>query len=485
MNLMGIKLSGASEDPFAADGLLMNDFGFTWGVCELKNDSESVVVKDEDVADQSTRGDVGNQPKVLMVDADSPLLVLKPHILMSDDIFERFKRVLPDFLSAHTRRSPLPRARWKDLCASEPASISALHEMLAKLVEQAFWTVSATLFSATFESTNGRRSGRTTTSVNPVMLEPWMEVEKQKGMSPRKGKELMRSRAARRDQKSLQRAYSSCAVVLKSCKADSGESNGSARSRSSTPTLPTEVCAFNPTLDHSCTTFELGQLSAPHPFDANSAAFDQTRVVTAAAPLAAKFFEGSTDVAAIDSHSLQLNLKLCEAALTDEDLFVENCIPVSAIGDNDGTSVEAGNSISENCGSVDDEPIGLGTINMKILEDLALPDDERFSGRFRRKSTPGHPTWQPPQLVCYIWNQTSQMSFDACDDTESHSPSWSNIVSPQSVSTWTPSASRSRGYWETPHEYIGATGVSSAVVRNTFIDIEEGSSLASPRLLTP
>merc|ERR1719465_327706 len=130
----------------------MNAFEFTWQFCEPKNNPELVLVKDGEMslllvnreeaeADDRPIKEHLVQPRIMMVDSDAPLLVLKPNVLMSDDFFERFKYALPDFLSTQTKRMPLPRARWKDLWASEPASIIALHEMLAKLVEQALWAM--------------------------------------------------------------------------------------------------------------------------------------------------------------------------------------------------------------------------------------------------------------------------------------------------------------------------------------------------------
>lgn len=136
-----------------------------------------------------------------------------------------------------------------------------------------------------------------------------------------------------------------------------------------------------------------------------------------------------------------------------------------------------------------EESIGLGTFNVGILDDCCSPKvpcpDGRFVGCFDRSDAAGSSTWQPPQVVCYIWNHACQASRDSVDDRENHSPS-SKTVSPLSVS---PSPCRPcRGQWELPPEdAFREAGAVSAVVRKTFIDIDEGPSGSSQhsRSLSP
>lgn len=80
--------------------------------------------------------------------------------------------------------------------------------------------------------------------------------------------------------------------------------------------------------------------------------------------------------------------------------------------------------------------------------------------------TAPHLSWQPPQLVCYIWNQTSQMDVDDCD---CQSECGSLVGTP---------ATPDRGQWLPAGGCTSPTGL-SAVVRNTFLDL--GKPLLSVR----
>jgi len=429
MNHMGIKLCGTSENPFGNDKLLMNAFEFTWQFCEPKNNPELVVVKDGEMslllvnreeaeADDRPIKEHLVQPKIMMVDSDAPLLVLKPNVLMSDDFFERFKYALPDFLSTHTKRMPLPRARWKDLWASEPASITALHEMLAKLVEQALWAMGTHLSFLSPEPAAKK------CSADPVVLEPWMEDEKPQVVESKKNRKSMRSRAAREERKLFQQDK----------KNEEVETSSAAFSKEAELGGLWELPA--------------GNVSAVKPNIASH--------------------EGHN--AAVSS-SLPSAQKECDVVVSE----VSTTMDVS-------TTVE----VSELPSLVidDEESIGLGTFHVGIPDDGCSPKvpcpDRGFVGCFDRNDAAGSFTWQPPQLVCYIWNYACQVSCDSVDDSGNHSPS-RKTVSPPPLSV-SPSPSRlCRGQWELPPEdALRDAGAVSAVVRKTFIDIDEGPSV-SPR----
>merc|ERR1712039_234739 len=80
---------------------------------------------------------------VVLVDPKlSPVLVMKEEFLQRTDFIECVRRVLPDFLTSQSHRTPIARARWKELWATEPTSVAALEQQLAKLIEQAFWAMS-------------------------------------------------------------------------------------------------------------------------------------------------------------------------------------------------------------------------------------------------------------------------------------------------------------------------------------------------------
>jgi hypothetical protein len=140
------------EDAFETSVLLKHAFEFTWGIGRLIKDPTVTVLS----------------PMV------SPVMIMKVDFLQDPErLLAQAKDVLPDFLSPKVPRALLPRARWKELWASEPASISALEQQLAKLVEQAFWAMAA-------DPPSSSLSGDSATIDADVQLEPWMAEHDEK-----------------------------------------------------------------------------------------------------------------------------------------------------------------------------------------------------------------------------------------------------------------------------------------------------------------
>lgn len=125
-------------------------------------------------------------------------------------------------------------------------------------------------------------------------------------------------------------------------------------------------------------------------------------------------------------------------------------------------------------------------------------------------SSPGaghhYHNWHPRQLVCYIWNQTSQLGASAPDEPEdtpvSRSGHQVSLGQPLSPTRPTDSSAASRGGWCRPDRSQLSTTDSSrfssgttprhfkAFVKNTFIDIEDAtdcptSNTRSARSLSP
>jgi len=151
MNSLGIKLTAAA-DPFAESSLFTTAFEFTWQIA------------------RSARN-----PRVILVDPMSmPVLVMKTALLDSDLIFREMSKVLPDFLSDRSSRLPLPKARWKDLWVSEPASVVAMEQQLVKLVEQVLWFMGTDPGYEAATTSWTAEEDRCTGS-DTVPFEPWME----------------------------------------------------------------------------------------------------------------------------------------------------------------------------------------------------------------------------------------------------------------------------------------------------------------------
>mmetsp|Transcript_86654 Transcript_86654/g.223193 ORF Transcript_86654/g.223193 Transcript_86654/m.223193 type:complete len:447 (+) Transcript_86654:99-1439(+) len=118
MSHLGLHI-GESPDPFASSTLFTTAFEFTWHIGRSKS----------------------NPSTVLVDPASMPVMAMKLTFLQSVDFFQDLQCVLPDFLSSRSGRVPLPRARWKEIWAIEPSSVSGMEQSLVKLVEQALWTM--------------------------------------------------------------------------------------------------------------------------------------------------------------------------------------------------------------------------------------------------------------------------------------------------------------------------------------------------------
>lgn len=121
MSTLGMNMAGSSADPFATSTIFTQAFEFTWPA------SRSM-----------------QNPHLVMLEAGSlPIMAMKLDFAARPQIFEDFKALLPDLFSERSKRTPIPRARWKDLWSSEPSSVSDMERQIVKLVEQAFWTMGA------------------------------------------------------------------------------------------------------------------------------------------------------------------------------------------------------------------------------------------------------------------------------------------------------------------------------------------------------
>lgn len=170
MSHLGLQL-GDDADPFASSTLFTTAFEFTWNISRSRNN-----------------------PAVCLVDpASMPVMAMKLPFLQSVDFFADLQCVLPDFLSLRSGRVPLPRARWKEIWAVEPSSVSGMEQSLVRLVEQALWNMMSkpACNLAIAEAPAPEQQAE-------VPLEAWMiEDERPKGASKKKKLQKQRQRPPR------------------------------------------------------------------------------------------------------------------------------------------------------------------------------------------------------------------------------------------------------------------------------------------------
>eukprot|EP00442_Polarella_glacialis_P059165 CAMPEP_0115143496 /NCGR_PEP_ID=MMETSP0227-20121206/60814_1 /TAXON_ID=89957 /ORGANISM="Polarella glacialis, Strain CCMP 1383" /LENGTH=450 /DNA_ID=CAMNT_0002552353 /DNA_START=117 /DNA_END=1469 /DNA_ORIENTATION=+ len=118
MSSLGIPLSGSS-DPFASSVMFTSAFELTW---QLRR--------------------AARNPEIVMVNPTCmPVMAMKPEFAMRGEVFQELRIVLPDLFSEKSGRSPIPRARWKEIWSTEPSSVPQMERQIVKLVEQAFWAL--------------------------------------------------------------------------------------------------------------------------------------------------------------------------------------------------------------------------------------------------------------------------------------------------------------------------------------------------------
>lgn len=373
-------------------------------------------------------------PSVVLVDPSGmPVLVMKPSFLevQGDTVIETLRAVLPDMLSEKSGRVPMFRARWKDLWAAEPASIQAMEQQLVKLVEQALWAMGADPSCELLEDSNKAAVTRPLALSDEVPLEPWMLD----GAEPR-GK-AAEGKKKKKGKKPVHTA-------------------GGGREEFSEDPPPTSQPA---------------SISEEQEEDDN-----------------------------VDSDQLDEDLEDSGSAQAGAAVSLEH-LPASPMEELGGEAgLQDAMSDSEVVADVSDriclgdEGVGVGTFNLAgnaalgvglSLDPTASSTPAADSRSWGRSSpTASHKLMHPPQLVCYIWNQTSQFVHGSEWPRHTGAPAVGSCTTPLSVDTATPrhpSTPFSRGQWMDPSQpgspnYTGRSPIVSAVVKNTFVDIIDDPS---------
>mmetsp|Transcript_131400 Transcript_131400/g.293993 ORF Transcript_131400/g.293993 Transcript_131400/m.293993 type:complete len:563 (-) Transcript_131400:97-1785(-) len=458
MRQLGISLGCEDDsDPFEASTLLKEAFEFRWSMGRHKQN-----------------------PNLVLVDPrQRPMMVIKDDFLTRPDIFERFQAVLPDILAPRTARTPLPRARWKELWTSEPSSIIALEQQLARLVEQALWAMDAdgavcssseTGASPVASGAGGREATAAATDGDAVAvfddqgLEPWMREHDQ----------------------GVVRAKEAAARRKKAKKKSQGQ-----KARVGPGSVPLEPMAEE---------VEAALVDDIERDDDEAAlAASPEEPVTMAEELVEEATASPTQPPEPQEPEAEAEAAGSEEGSSSSGSFVH------------GSWVEpppAWNSKTE-CTEDDEEP--------RCMTPWLDDDPCLATGRPDyppSRTPPSSPsvasgTWQPQQLVCYIWGQTAQFTVQqrqppgpitgapGCDASCSAGPNAGafcgvpGYTSPMDAATRTPSSIAPslggsslgtpwrregagwRGLWAPPSAQKQAGGCAiRAVVRKTFIDVD-------------
>lgn len=342
MSTLGMSVAGSSADPFATSTIFTQAFEFTWPAARSMQN-----------------------PQLVMMDSGTlPIMAMKLDFAARPQIFDDFKGLLPDLFSERSKRTPIPRARWKELWNSEPSSVSEMERQIVKLVEQAFWTMGADHAFANPEDSMQQVELQVAASCDAdcIDFEDWMT---EPCLSPN----------------------------AKS----SGDSKKSAKKKKKRGT-PAGMTRQSSSSLHDREEWDDSELNSEQ-----------------------------------------------EAHSKDGDGTIGN--GVLHIG-----AAHSGDDLESSI-----EPTAASTPARACLKSQHLPELPPLSPRG------GHSPMQPRQLVCYIWNQTSQFP----NDTAEHGQ------------TGRAADNFSRGAWLEPSQPSTPCGSAKAVVKNTFVDIDDPSERPS------
>mmetsp|Transcript_48625 Transcript_48625/g.141705 ORF Transcript_48625/g.141705 Transcript_48625/m.141705 type:complete len:492 (-) Transcript_48625:278-1753(-) len=347
----------------------------------------------------------------------SEALAMQAEFLGRHDFFEALARVLPDFLRpASPVRSPMPRARWKDIFAVEPSSISGMEQQLVRLVEQALWLMATDpAYAVDDEQLKRGKDGEAVeppdaAGVDTSGIEALLEEEEA---------ERARKEAKAKKQKKKRRP-------------------GSAVAAQARPAVVEEAEVEDDSMD------------AASSMPITTAGDDDD--------LPALTVDGSAGSLCLPTFGIEEEELDDSASQADESV---------------GTGVFHTSEVGSSAPDAPGLPTGDST---PVAGFPRIPMRPSHSGMRSPPSSPAarQGMAQSSQLICYIWNHASQI-----DSNFEHLPRKApNCVPTPDTTSSTPypasrsSAAFSRGSW-TPMAGICPSPSIAAVVKNTFVDIVE------------
>eukprot|EP00928_Gymnodinium_smaydae_P038409 TRINITY_DN26504_c0_g1_i1.p1 TRINITY_DN26504_c0_g1~~TRINITY_DN26504_c0_g1_i1.p1 ORF type:complete len:482 (-),score=110.14 TRINITY_DN26504_c0_g1_i1:150-1595(-) len=155
----------------------------------------------------------GDYPDAFTMDLEDQqsLMTLRDSMLDGELLFVHLRGVLPDLLSAHSGRTPVHRARWKQLWKA-PSSATAMDRQLAQLVEQALWSMASSAPAAAAAAAESAAAAAAAEEATAAVVEDedWMfddsdckvaassSSSRPSGRSPKQSRAAKPSKAERR-----------------------------------------------------------------------------------------------------------------------------------------------------------------------------------------------------------------------------------------------------------------------------------------------
>lgn len=517
----GISLANG-EDPFLSSELLTNAFQFSW----------------------ESQRNVQNPNIVVLDKSRPPAIALKANFISRPDFFDIIKEALPDLCCARTGRVVLPRARWKEIWSFEPSSIAQMKAQLAKLVEQALWAV-----PIDFPTPAQAADGLTEVSAKQqplvaleaeVVFEPWMAQDSDPKVPEAKSKKSSKTKKKKTktlnkvDQKSpglspkVTKGDFLPGVELEAAEEEDDDDDEepwfdvSKKKKTKAPKVDetppkvvkedflqemeleiTEECVHVEELD----VWKMMKDTVKEEEDTASA---QDVSVGSTNPKDELACASSANDESSEDASSQAQLGDCTIQFQDHGSDTEiREDEIQSVGLGQHATLKPAWADIES----DSEETGSGVCEEPIKE-LTFSECSSMGSRVQGErfilppqTPPSSPVaaghdWQPRQLVCYIWNQTSRLSApEEQEDTRCSNQPQTPASRPfENRLPQTPSSLASRGGWNGGWRRPGRSQLSSngptpkivtAVVKNTFIDIEDDatdcptSSIRSTKSLSP
>jgi len=342
-----------------------------------------------------------------------------------------------------------------------------MEQQLVKLIEQNLWAMAIDPAFDDAVSASGHDEDQSLSSVDPtsVRVEPWMESED--AMCKRKSSETKKQKRRKQVPRALpervveQVAEDDDAVLVEALSGDSVPFEPwmadlvSKTPKSSKRSLPSAGGSLEPRVE------------------------EQAAIVG----------EQALDESCADSRSVGHD----EPAASDQEDEDDDVVGTGILHVSSEASIQASPRGSD-C-DCDFEPSPTDFMASTEAIDTGQSQNQSWNQQSSLPSSPlaRHRSMPPRQLVCYVWQQTSQL------ESQLDLPWESANVHPESIASTTPGINSrsafSRGSWRGPSKPgtpMAGPGspVLTAVVRNTFVDIDDATSRQNtgserPRSLTP
>lgn len=440
MEQLGLGGGGPRADPFESSVLLKEAFHFSWSIARSKH-----------------------QPNVVMIDPVArAVLAVKPEYLATEDIVGRVREAVPEFVTQQARHAQIPRARWKEFFAAEAASLAQLERQLSQLLEQALLAMAtdpAYRVEVAEEAPLGNPSGE-------VAIEAWMlDHDEEAAKAGRVAKRKKAKKPTEKTSKPLEPMVEETARQMLVAKADERPAMVLQQHYWGKRASPAVSAAAAPPPSGDNVTLAEGAgraekvVEPPAPAAVLTQKEERETVEEAKTPTST---DNHAALESSDGDSWNMVVRGRYVSMPPQANRTEDALERGA-----RPPEEAWESASEAC-----------TTHDRTVQPPSCPGSPRL---------PSKGTWQPGQLVNYMWGRMSQIAREDSESSEKGEQRCTPTAvsgSSSALSSTALSTPLRRGQWSASRPQTPSGDVFCAVTRNTFIDVDVCAESLAPQRKT-